>query len=1075
MSNRLSRFAEGVMEASWLLALIVAPLFFNIYSSRVFEPDKITLVRSLAGVALAAWLVKLIAEDGLRSWNWRAFWRIPLVAPVLAFVVVYAVATALSITAPVSLFGSYQRLQGTYSTFSYLVLFAVIAGNLRRREQVERIFTTVIVTSIPISLYGILQRYQLDPLPWGGDTVNRVTGHMGNAIFIGAYLIMAATLTLSRIVTSLRSINKEPDQTPVNVLRAAFYIFALVINAVALFFTVSRGPQLGLLAGLFFFFILLALHYRVRWLVLSTMGLGVAAAAFLIVLNLPNSPLEPLKQVPGISRLGDMLSEIQGGTGTGQVRVLIWEGVVNMMTSGKTLTFPDGSPDPWASLRPFIGYGPEALYVAFNPFYPPELGQLEARNASPDRSHNETFDAIAFTGLIGLAVYLVMFVAVFYYALKWLGLITTPARRNIFLLMVLGAGALGAYGFVAWQGPALFGVGLPFGMLLGLIGFLTLYALVPSAEAPRLESWQAVALIGLFAGMVAHFTEIHFGIAIVSTRTHFWVYVGVMLALGYAMSQKTPAPAAAETAPAQAETPSPAQRRRLKTASGKNAPAYTGVDSLWWHVAASAGIVTMALITLGYNFITNPFRKTETFAILGESFTFLPGPQRESPWILILVLGTAVIGSFLAFAEDSRLAGRKWSWGNWLAALGLALGVGGFSWVLQASRLAAVARVTPQSIEQLLGSVENVAGTLTQYYVVLFVVGLVWAWTLTTHLPVAARGRFNNTPAAWVGYLGLPLAALFAAVNLNLQVIQADIIYKTAVQFDDQGQPQVAIPLFNRVLELAPAQDFYYLFLGRAYLNASNQVQTSAERDQIFATAETRLKEARALNPLNTDHTANLARLNRQWAVVSATPEQRLDKARLSDAYYAVATQLSPQNAGIWNEWGALKYQLLEDFAGAEEKLLHSAQLDDTFDQTYQYLGDLYAWQANRESDPAARQSYFDKSIAAYQTGVERAKVRGGAMLNIRLGLATVYVTTNQIQPAIQQYEEIAKLNAGANQWQVLRALAELYRQSGNLEQARNYGQQALTAAPEANKPEVQGWLNAFFPGENFSPTLPTP
>ena len=56
MPNRLSRFCEGVMEATWLLGLIITPLFFNIFSSRVFEPDKITTLRSLALVALVAWL-----------------------------------------------------------------------------------------------------------------------------------------------------------------------------------------------------------------------------------------------------------------------------------------------------------------------------------------------------------------------------------------------------------------------------------------------------------------------------------------------------------------------------------------------------------------------------------------------------------------------------------------------------------------------------------------------------------------------------------------------------------------------------------------------------------------------------------------------------------------------------------------------------------------------------------------------------------------------------------------------------------------------------------------------------------
>ena len=36
--------------------------------------------------------------------------------------------------------------------------------------------------------------------------------------------------------------------------------------------------------------------------------------------------------------------------------------------------------------RNYIGYGPEALYVAFNRFYPPDLAHYEARNASPDRA-----------------------------------------------------------------------------------------------------------------------------------------------------------------------------------------------------------------------------------------------------------------------------------------------------------------------------------------------------------------------------------------------------------------------------------------------------------------------------------------------------------------------------------------------------------------------------------------------------------------------------------------------------------------------------------------------------------------
>jgi len=76
--------------------------------------------------------------------------------------------------------------------------------------------------------------------------------------------------------------------------------------------------------------------------------------------------------------------------------------------------------------------------------------------------------------------------------------------------------------------------------------------------------------------------------------------------------------------------------------------------------------------------------------------------------------------------------------------------------------------------------------------------------------------------------------------------------------------------------------------------------------------------------------------------------------------------------------------------------------------------------------------------------------------------MASVYVATQQTQPAIDAYLQVAQLNAGVNQWQVFRALSELFRQVGDLVQARLYGQQALDAAPEAEKAALQAWLSAL-------------
>jgi len=162
MDSKLSRWCDGLIEAGWLAALVITPLFFNIHSSRVFEPDKLTLMRSIAVFMAAAWLVKFVDQKGWKSLGWlrwksdNSIWRMPFVPPVILLIIIYLLSSIFSVTPSVSWAGSYQRLQGTYTTLSYIVIFILVLATLRTREQVSRIVTTVIVVSIPIALYGML-------------------------------------------------------------------------------------------------------------------------------------------------------------------------------------------------------------------------------------------------------------------------------------------------------------------------------------------------------------------------------------------------------------------------------------------------------------------------------------------------------------------------------------------------------------------------------------------------------------------------------------------------------------------------------------------------------------------------------------------------------------------------------------------------------------------------------------------------------------------------------------------------------------------------------------------------------
>jgi hypothetical protein len=46
MPSKLSAWCNGIIEAGWIAALVIAPLYFNGYTSTVIEPDKLALLRA---------------------------------------------------------------------------------------------------------------------------------------------------------------------------------------------------------------------------------------------------------------------------------------------------------------------------------------------------------------------------------------------------------------------------------------------------------------------------------------------------------------------------------------------------------------------------------------------------------------------------------------------------------------------------------------------------------------------------------------------------------------------------------------------------------------------------------------------------------------------------------------------------------------------------------------------------------------------------------------------------------------------------------------------------------------------
>jgi len=1132
-STKLSAFCDKVLEIGWLLAVIITPLFFNVYSSRVFEPDKLTTLRTLALIMAAVWLVRLIEErvsgghevEPALSKAEGLTWRTPLVFPALFTVVVYLLSTLLSVTPWVSFCGSYQRLQGTYTTLAYIVIFFIVLHRLRTRAQLNRLISVVILNSLPISLYGLIQRNKLDPLPWGGDVTVRVASNMGNAIFVAAYLIMAALPTLARVVGAFRSILTDEEANTADVLRAAVYIFIFLVQLIAIWYTQSRGPLMGLLAGLAVWGLLglLALQQAARrerpfrpedllgdlgrgiafglgslaaagaaavafyfvgravagpesslpqgiamiaavlallgvwlafivsrrgwrWLWLSVMTITVPFIAGFLVINLVGPVHERVLQTP-LNRVARVL---QHESGTGMVRSLIWEGALDMILPHAPIRFPpttgdpNGHPDPFNVLRPLVGYGPESMYAAYNSFYPPLLGHYEKRTASPDRSHNETMDALVITGLLGLAAYLWLFGSLFTFGLRWLGLLPGGWRRILFFALLVVGAAVATAIVVPTIGVHFFCLAIPIGMVGGLFVYLIVHAFSVYWEAqpaPKLHP-HFILLTGILSAMVAHFVEINFGISIASTRTTFWAFAGLFVVAGMELVREQ------RTEPQSQETRNKKQgdrRRKRRRKATTPSPVQSRLPAWLGATLTVAVIGGFVLGTLAFDFTTNAERSSQPLTVVWRSLTVLPAQESRTSYGALMIFAlTWVMGTVVFVAElakRGRFRERKSDWVLATVLYALASLVVGFGFALVlAGRQAALVGIPVQRLEDAIGVADRIAGLLSSYYG--FILFALIAGGVALLLEGRSLPRQNAQPWSVIALVVLAVLVGAVAATTNLTPIQADVVYKQAEQWEGDQQWLVALEHYKHAIELTPQEDFYYLYLGRTLLEYAKTIEDPVLQDTVLRQTEETLIQARDINPLNTDHSANLARMYRVWADLVADGEMRQSLLQRSSENYGIATTLSPQNAILWNEWAMLYLYGLGDVAGYERTLGHSLELDAGFDQTWLLCGD-----ANRQLGKQ------EEAAHCY----EEALNLNPQSPQVWRALGDTYIAMERWEDAIAALTHIVESEPDTGDlWRIHQVLAQLYVQIGKPEEALTHAQMALQLAPEDQQPGMQ-------------------
>lgn len=1247
MDSRFTRWCDAFLEACWLAAILTTPLFFDIYSERVFEPDKLALLRSIALLMVTVWGARFISQGDWRDLkrfrfsNPDAFWHKPLVLPVFGIILIYLLATLFSVNPSISWAGSYQRLQGTYTTLSYIAFFTVIATTLRRPEQVRRITSVAIIASVPVAILGILQHYGLDPLPWGGNVQTRVTGQMGNAIFIAAYLIMIIPLTLARIIEGFRSILTDKQLIMSSIISASIYVFIMVIQLLTLYWSGSRGPLLGLTVGLFSFILVLLVSLRnthsieqdiakrfsrdllmtvlflaptiialpasktvsdiagpwtsflfffgvvaisvmlifglilvrrsQRWMWAGWIGLTILLAGWLLAFNIPAERsvglrniviigdafdvMDEWRNLPTIGTFGRMLdpSETTGREKSGRVRILIWQGVIELIKPHAPLEYPDGTRDVFNWLRPIIGFGPESMYSVYNKVYPPELASVEARNASPDRSHNETFDSLVITGIAGLVAWQILYLAAVLYAFRFLGVVRSRRDSWIMGTLWIGGAAIASLLTVTLANPIYLGVAVPVGVILGVVVYLIYYALFGDSGKKEMDNAErapfahnSLVMNALVAAVLAHYVEIHFGIAISVTRLYFFVFVGLMVALGHQLASP-----ALEVVTESNSDPASSDQISKKKRRARRSPNEASPPSAWQPLLAPALLLVLLIGTLGFGFISYALPPGKTISgpsdlTIIEIFrqSLLQNPRQgfigwpyimamivlswATGWIIfltdllnagdlelpkttteltgkrkiaaagsfialalltaatlliypagyapssfttglsaILIVGCLIVGTLVltkvtiarevgAIAATALiiiafpvlisgglilsllmlLAGLLTLWNLWdhqwrntlLPSSGVILAslLGGIlTLFLMATNYRSVLlfRSGPPS-SSIIGS--RVMGAVRMGELLVFFYGFVFllifliAFALVRARAAIEHSQQNKPATRFVlgGFVAALIIAMILVWQTNIRPVQADMIFKQARPYDEQATRaaqvdlalgknfwDTAIAIYEAAIERSPKEDYYYLFLGRAYLERAAITEDLNEQNQFLTRAENLLIRAQSINPLNTDHTANLARLNTRWYAVVDDPTERADRLSLADSYYRIALVLSPQNSVIRNEYARLVLDATGDCDRALSIYDESLAIDPYYTQTLLSQANALLICADRSG--ANRDAYYRRAIENLEIALQRN------MNNTRtwFQLAQIQMQIGDFEQALTSIQSATKFN----------------------------------------------------------------
>lgn len=362
----------------WIVKISVylttlAPL---ILSAAFFFPaifPKAVFIRLLVELALMAYLPLIFLAPRYRP-------RYNIIYGALGlFVLLTFITAAHGVNWQYSFWGNYERMDGIFSWLHFWGLLVMAASVFKTKREWQTLFGASILIAMAVSGYGFLQKLGSSLVYDSGAF--RITGTIGNPGFLAAYLLFNITFALTIVTDKLLAWRWR--------LLSGLALFWLLLG---IFYTSIRGAWLGFLVALILFAIGYTLwieRHKTKYWILGALAAGLVLIALLFV----------FRQADFVAKnsLINKYFNISLSESTAQTRLISWRGALQ------------GLPDYL-----WLGVGPQKFDVIFNKYVDPRFYALVGNETWWDRAHNMALEVLATMGVLGLASYLLVGLALFW-------------------------------------------------------------------------------------------------------------------------------------------------------------------------------------------------------------------------------------------------------------------------------------------------------------------------------------------------------------------------------------------------------------------------------------------------------------------------------------------------------------------------------------------------------------------------------------------------------------------------------------------------------------------------------------